>query len=462
MLLASGFLGWFRKESFHIAGRPAELRHQTSSGTTSDETIFEPPPAARGVDADTRRSIYWWIERRRNTPSVSHAPRVVTTRPRHRRDRNRLKQRLPEQTMGDHRLDLLNLDLRGCEALAVSLGAKAFHGRNLFKWVHKHLVDDLDAMTDLPKALRTQLAERAFVGKLSVASEQPSIDGTVKWLLDLPDGQRVETVYIPEARRNTLCVSSQVGCALDCAFCATARQGFNRNLTSGEILAQVRHAAQSVGQVPSNIVMMGMGEPLANFDAVVAATDVMQDDFGYMISKHRVTLSTSGVVPNINRLAEVSDIALAVSLHAPDNALRDELVPINRKYPLEELIPACRAYLRGDSRRRITWEYVMLDGVNDSIAQAKALIRLLEGTPSKVNLIPFNPFPNSGFATSPPERVDAFRHRLLRSGLVATIRKTRGDEIAAACGQLVGRVRDRSRRAVPPPRQAAERMSTQP
>jgi 23S rRNA (adenine2503-C2)-methyltransferase len=355
----------------------------------------------------------------------------------------------------DERPDLLNLDQQGCEALARSFGCKPFHGRNLFKWLHKHGVDDFDAMTDLPKAFRGQLLEQTRVGQLPVAAEQPSADGTIKWLLELPDGQRVETVFIPEERRTTLCVSSQVGCALDCAFCATARQGFNRNLSTGEIVAQVRHAVRRVGQAPSNIVLMGMGEPLANFDAVVRATDVMRDDLAYMLSKYRVTLSTSGIVPNIYRLAEVSDISLAVSLHAPDDALRDELVPINRKYPLEELIPACRAYLRGDSRRRITWEYVMLDGVNDSIAQAKDLIRLLEGTPSKVNLIPFNPFPGSGFATSPPERVAAFRERLQRAGLVATTRKTRGDEIAAACGQLVGRVQDRSRRVVPPPQVAA-------
>jgi 23S rRNA (adenine2503-C2)-methyltransferase len=352
--------------------------------------------------------------------------------------------------MGDQRLDVLELDQRGCESLAQRFGAKPFHGRNLFKWVHKHAVDDFDAMTDLPKALREQLEAQAIVGKLGVASEQPSADGTIKWLLELPDGQRVETVFIPEERRSTLCVSSQVGCALDCAFCATAKQGFNRNLTSGEILAQVRHAVKRIGKAPSNVVLMGMGEPLANFDAVVTATEVMQHDLAYMLSKYRVTLSTSGIVPNIQRLAEVSEVSLAVSLHAPDDALRDELVPINRKYPLEVLIPACRAYLRGDSRRRITWEYVMLDGVNDSLAQAKALIRLLEGTPSKVNLIPFNPFPGSDFATSPPERVEAFRQRLLRSGLVATTRKTRGDEIAAACGQLVGRVENRRRLVAPP------------
>ncbi len=359
--------------------------------------------------------------------------------------------------VADARLDLLSLDLRGCEALAQSLGCKPFHGRNLFKWMHKHGVDDCEAMTDLPRTLRTRLAETTRIGRLGVAAEQPSADGTIKWLLELDDGQRVEAVLIPEARRTTLCVSSQVGCALSCAFCATARQGFNRNLDSGEILAQVRHAVRRLGKAPSNIVLMGMGEPLANFDAVVTATEVMRDDLAYMLSKYRVTLSTSGIVPGIYRLAEVSDIALAVSLHAPDNALRDQLVPINRKYPLEELIPACRAYLRGDKRRRITWEYVMLDGVNDSIAQAKALIRLLEGTPSKVNLIPFNPFPDSGFDTSPPERVEAFRQRLLRAGLVATTRKTRGDEIAAACGQLVGRVRDRTRRLARAPASIAVR-----
>jgi 23S rRNA (adenine2503-C2)-methyltransferase len=346
------------------------------------------------------------------------------------------------------RIDLLNLDRADCEALLRDWGLKAFHGRNLFKWIHKHGVTDFDAMTDLPKTLRERLARHARIGVPNMVAEQPSPDGTIKWVLELADGQRVETVFIPEERRSTLCVSSQVGCALDCRFCATARQGFNRNLSSGEIIGQLWYAARRLGRPPSNVVMMGMGEPLANFHAVVKAMDVMQDDFAYMLAKYRVTLSTSGVVPNIQRLAEVSDVSLAVSLHAPDNALRDELVPINRKYPLEQLIPACRAYLRGDRRRRITWEYVMLDGVNDSDRHAKALIRLLEGTPSKVNLIPFNPFPGSGFDTSPAERIDAFRLRLLRSGLVTTTRKTRGDEIAAACGQLVGRVQDRSRRRV--------------
>lgn len=344
--------------------------------------------------------------------------------------------------------NLLDLDITGCETLAVALGAKPFHGRNLFKWIHKHGVLDLDAMSDLPRALREQLRESTEIRLPQIIHRQPSSDGTQKWVLELEDGQRIETVSIPEGRRNTICISTQVGCALECAFCATARQGFNRNLSAGEIVAQVWHATRELGTRPSNVVLMGMGEPLANFDASVRAMDILQDDLAYMLAKQRVTLSTSGIVPGIERLREVSDVALAVSLHAPNDALRDELVPINRKYPLAELIPACKAYVGGDKRRKITWEYVMLDGVNDSIAHAKQLIRLLEGVPSKLNLIPFNPFPGSEFGTTPPERIEAFRQRLMRSGLFAATRKTRGDEIAAACGQLVGRVEDRTRRLV--------------
>jgi 23S rRNA (adenine2503-C2)-methyltransferase len=346
----------------------------------------------------------------------------------------------------DRRLNLLDLDLAGCESLVVSLGFKAFHGRNLFKWIHKHGVLHYDAMTDVPKALRGALAENVRLNLPRIVHTQPSADGTVKWVLELEDGQRVETVFIPEEGRSTVCVSSQVGCALDCAFCATGRQGFNRNLAVGEIVGQIWHATRELGAPPTNVVMMGMGEPLANFESVVKAMAVMQDDLAYMLSKYRVTLSTSGIVPNIYRLGETSDVSLAVSLHAPNNELRDLLVPINRKYPLEELLPACRAYVAGDKRRRVTWEYVMLDGVNDSLHHAKQLIRLLEGTPSKLNLIPFNPFPDSGFRTTPPDRLDAFRQRLMRSGLLAFTRKTRGDEIAAACGQLVGRVEDRTHR----------------
>jgi 23S rRNA (adenine2503-C2)-methyltransferase len=342
--------------------------------------------------------------------------------------------------------DLLDLDRKAMEAFFQALGHKAFHGRNVLKWIHKHGVADFDAMTDLPKALRATLTEIAEVRLPSVVFEQPAADGTRKWVLELVDGQRIESVLIPDGDRTTLCVSSQVGCALDCSFCSTARQGFNRNLSVGEIVAQVWVGWRRSARPLSNVVLMGMGEPLANFDAVVSAMDVMQDDLAYGLSKYRVTLSTSGIVPAIRRLRELSDVSLAVSLHAPDNALRDQLVPINRKYPLEELLPACADYVAGDRRRKVTFEYVMLDGVNDSDAHAKALIRLLEGVPAKMNLIPFNPFPGTGYRTSAPERVEQFRQRLLRSGLMAMTRKTRGDDIDAACGQLVGRVQDRSRR----------------
>ena len=342
--------------------------------------------------------------------------------------------------------NLLDLDLRAMETFFVDLGSKAFHGRNVFKWIHKHGVIEFDAMTDISKRLRERLYEVAEVRVPELIFEQPALDGTRKWLIELADGQRIETVYIPDDGRSTICVSSQVGCALDCSFCSTAQQGFNRNLSVAEIIGQVWIASRELGAPPSNIVMMGMGEPLANFDAVVTAMNIMQDDLAYMVSKYRVTISTSGIVPALNKLKELCDISLAVSLHAPDNALRDELVPINKKYPLEELIPACREFVRGDKRRKVTWEYVMLDDVNDSLTHAKALIRLLEGTPSKVNLIPFNPFPGTSYRVSPPDRVEAFRQRLKRSGIIATTRKTRGDDIDAACGQLVGKVRDRSRR----------------
>lgn len=350
--------------------------------------------------------------------------------------------------MTDSKLNLLNLDREGMEALVTEMGYKPFQGRNLFKWIHKHGADSFEGMTDLARKLRHQLEESAVIKAPDIVFEQPSFDGTIKWILELEDGQRIETVYIPEEGRGTLCVSSQVGCALDCAFCSTAQQGFNRNLTTAEIIGQVWIAAAELGdhQPLTNVVMMGMGEPLANFDAVVAAMNIMQDDLAYKLSKYRVTLSTSGIVPALKKLGEVSDASLAVSLHAPDNTLRDELVPINRKYPLEMLIPACKEFIAGDRRRKITWEYVMLDGVNDTDRHAKALIRLLEGVPSKINLIPFNPFPGSDYRSSSPERVEAFRMRLKRAGLIATTRKTRGDDIDAACGQLVGKVRDKSKR----------------
>jgi 23S rRNA (adenine2503-C2)-methyltransferase len=328
----------------------------------------------------------------------------------------------------------------------VELGAKPFHGRNLLKWIHKLGVIDIAQMTDLPKGLRAKLQNQTNVQMPQVVFEQPSLDGTTKWIIQLQDGQRIESVHIPDGKRGTLCVSSQVGCALDCSFCSTAQQGFNRNLSTGEIIAQVWLARHALGKQVTNVVMMGMGEPLANFSAVVTAMDIMTDDLGYMLGNTRVTLSTSGIVPAINRLRETSNVSLAVSLHAPDNALRNQLVPINQKYPLETLIPACHAFVAKDKRRKITWEYVMLDQVNDSMKAAKSLIRLLEGVPSKVNLIPFNPFPGTRYQSSPMEHILTFQQRLQGAGLITTIRKTRGNDVAAACGQLVGKVQDRSRR----------------
>jgi len=346
----------------------------------------------------------------------------------------------------EQKVNLLGFDRKGTESFFESLGAKAFNGRNAFKWIHKHGVTDFDAMTDLSKKLRGQLKQVAEVRVPEIIFDQPALDGTHKWVIELDCNNRIESVFIPEPNRSTLCISSQVGCALDCSFCSTAQQGFNRNLTAAEIIGQVWLAERELGKSLTNVVLMGMGEPLANFDPVLTATNIMQDDLAYMLSKYRVTISTSGIVPALKQLTELSEVSLAVSLHAPTNELRDQLVPINRKYPLEQLIPACRDYLRGDKRRKVTWEYVMLDGINDSDKQAKQLIRLLEGTPSKINLIPFNPFPGTGYRCSPPERIDAFRQRLVRAGIVTTTRKTRGEDIDAACGQLVGRVKDRSRR----------------
>jgi 23S rRNA (adenine2503-C2)-methyltransferase len=350
------------------------------------------------------------------------------------------------------RINLLGLDRAAMEAFFAARGHKAFHGRQVLKWIHKHGVTDFDAMTDLGKKLRAELKECAEMRIPEILLEQSSADGTRKWVIGLGCGNRVETVLIPDDERSTLCVSSQVGCALDCTFCSTAQQGFNRNLTAAEIVAQVWIAVREVGErLLTNVVLMGMGEPLTNFDNVVTAMNIMQDDLAYGLSKYRVTISTAGIVPALRRLREVSDVSLAVSLHAPTDELRNELVPINRKYPIAELLAACKEFIEGDKRRKVTFEYVMLDGINDSDAHARALIRILQGVPAKVNLIPFNPFPQTCYRRSPAERVECFRQLLLKSGLIAITRKTRGDDIDAACGQLVGLVQDRSRRELRQP-----------
>ena len=356
------------------------------------------------------------------------------------------------------KINLLGLDRKAMQSLFLEWGHKPFHARQVLKWIHKHGVTDFVRMTDLGKSLRTQLDAVAEVRAPEIILEQPSSDGTRKWVLELVCGNRVESVLIPDGDRTTLCISTQVGCSLDCSFCSTAQQGFNRNLNVAEIIGQVwvavhygKLCTKNSGKSPydralTNVVLMGMGEPLANFDAVVTAMDIMQDDLAYGLSKMRVTVSTSGIVPAIYELKKVSGVSLAVSLHAATDELRNQLVPINIRYPLAELIPACKAYLNGDNRRKITFEYVMLDGVNDSNRDARALIRLLEGVPAKMNLIPFNPFPGSPYRASPPERIEAFRQRLKASGLITITRKTRGGDIDAACGQLVGKVKDRSRR----------------
>ena len=364
------------------------------------------------------------------------------------------------------RTNLLDFTLPALTEWFASLGEKPFRARQVFRWVHQRGVADFDAMTDLAKSLREKLKEIAEVRPPEILSEHRSADGTVKWLFDVGVGNGIEAVFIPEDDRGTLCVSSQVGCALDCGFCSTGRQGFNRDLSVSEIVGQLwvanrrleemaregmpyRLEASSEGATPkpvTNVVMMGMGEPLNNFDNVVAAMSVMLDDNAYGLSRRRVTLSTSGVVHKLRRLKETLPVALAVSLHAPDDELRSRIMPINRSYPIAELLEACKDYLEAAPRDFITFEYVLLDGVNDTPAHARALAKLLRDVPCKLNLIPFNPFPESGFARSKPEAVARFRDILVEAGYVATIRKTRGDDIDAACGQLAGQVVNRMKK----------------
>jgi 23S rRNA (adenine2503-C2)-methyltransferase len=374
-------------------------------------------------------------------------------------------------------VNLLDFNFGGLSEFCAQIGEKPFRTKQLLRWIHQSGVSDFALMSDLAKPLRERLAAMAIIEAPPVISDHTATDGTRKWLLSVGAGNGIETVFIPEANRGTLCVSSQVGCALACTFCSTGAQGFNRNLTVAEIIGQLwwanaalmsRPAESSAGEMVAagadrngatlsvrrpvtsrpvtNVVMMGMGEPLANFENVVTALDLMLDDNAYGLSRRRVTVSTSGLIPAMDRLRERCPVALAVSLHAPNDALRDQLVPINRKHPISELLAACRRYLESAPRDFITFEYVMLDGVNDCVSHAHELVQLVRDTPCKFNLIPFNPFPHSGYRRSSPQAIAQFRDVLLQAGLVATVRKTRGDDISAACGQLAGKVLDKSRR----------------
>ncbi len=338
--------------------------------------------------------------------------------------------------------------------LLSSWDEQPYRAQQIIQWIHQAGLTDFAKMTNLGKTLREKLSQLSCIKLPEIIACQKSNDGTHKWLLKLECGNCIETVFIPEANRGTLCVSSQVGCALNCSFCSTAKQGFNRNLTTAEIIGQVwlavRELSQSQGNHDkrvTNVVMMGMGEPLLNFDNVVSAMDIMMDDFAYGLSKRRVTLSTSGVLPDLERLREVSPVALAVSLHAPNDELRNELVPINKKYPLAQLMALCKIYFKNEPRRKVTFEYVMLKGVNDQPEHAIQLIKLLRNIPAKVNLIPFNPFPMTQYERSSQETIDAFREKLMAHGINTITRKTRGDDIDAACGQLAGEVKDRTTRS---------------
>lgn len=355
-------------------------------------------------------------------------------------------------------INLLNYDGKGLADFCTGIGEKPFRAKQLLRWIHQYGTADFDAMSDLAKGLREKLAVQAVIEFPQIITDYVATDGTRKWLLAVGAGNGIETVFIPEANRGTLCVSSQVGCALACTFCSTGKQGFNRNLTVAEIIGQLWIANKTLrssvsdnmpahaNRAVTNVVMMGMGEPLANFDNVVTALDLMLDDHAYGLSRRRVTVSTSGLVPAIDRLRERCPVALAISLHAPNDALRDQLVPINKKYPIKELLAACQRYLLAAPRDFITFEYVMLAGVNDSITHARELIALVHDIPCKFNLIPFNSFPGSDFKRSTAETVRVFRDVLMQAGLVTTVRKTRGDDIAAACGQLAGQVKDKTRR----------------
>lgn len=349
--------------------------------------------------------------------------------------------------------NLIGLDREQLETYFSACGEKSFRAQQFLKWVYQRGITNVDEMTDLSKSLRTLLKEKAQISFPQISSESVSDDGTIKWLLEVGADNGIEVVYIPEKNRATLCISSQVGCALDCTFCSTARQGFNRNLTAAEIIGQVWVAQNRLNQLYdgerriTNVVFMGMGEPLLNFDSVVSTINILLDDFAYGLSKRRVTVSTSGVVPKIDRLSDEVDVSLAISLHAPTDETRNELVPLNQKYPIEVLLASCQRYLDQKNRKEsITFEYVMLDGINDSVQDAQKLAKLLKPLRSKVNLIPFNSFEGSGYERSPQPVIDRFSQILMRAGLVVITRRPRGEDIAAACGQLAGQVRDKAHR----------------
>lgn len=348
-------------------------------------------------------------------------------------------------------VNLLDFSLTELEAFAQSIQEPKFRAKQLIKWLHNKDESDVTQMTDLSKSLREKLQRTTIVKEPQIALDRTASDGTRKWLLRLDDGNMIETVFIPEATRGTLCVSSQVGCALNCSFCSTGKEGFNRNLTQGEIISQLRMARRLLAQTDeaqkvTNVVMMGMGEPLLNYNPVVNAVNLMMDDLGYGLSKYRVTLSTSGVLPPMLKLKQDSRCALAVSLHAPTDSLRNQLVPINKKYPLKQLMAVCRDYFEKEPKRKITFEYVMLSGINDSIEEAKALVALVKNIPCKMNLIPFNPFPGSNYKTSSRNAVLKFQKYCMDNGVDTWIRKTRGEDIDAACGQLAGEFKDRTGR----------------
>ncbi len=355
------------------------------------------------------------------------------------------------------RTNLFNLAKPAMEQFFVGLGEKRFRAQQILKWIYHQQASSFEEMTDVGKSLRAKLDEVAELRLPKVLHEQISTDGTMKWVLGLEGGSAIETVYIPEADRGTLCVSSQIGCALNCTFCSTATQGFNRNLSTAEVIGQVWVAANRIGSVHrdnrlserriTNVVMMGMGEPLLNFDAVTDAMDLMRDDCGFGLANRRVTLSTAGLVPGIDALSARCDVSLAVSLHAPTDELRDRLVPLNKKYPIAQLLAACQRYQARRPRSSITFEYTLMKGVNDHPEHARQLVKLLRKVPSKLNLIPFNPFPGTDYERSTPDAIEGFKRIVMAAGLIATVRRTRGDDIDAACGQLVGQVQDRTRRS---------------